>query len=490
MAREAFKTSDVSVWIQPSGTNTQPKYIGCIDVGDITEPGGGIAELAQCFATDGNGWRTVNYSKEKPGIVGTDLTGFVPEVRGELERYRGCPMNIFFMLRDGGRPNIFTNYRRGSALFSSLIGEKTRMGFGHRSDDVNSGLKWTVTALPPVIDFWQLTALRVSLVSTEALTSIAFCNAPRCATDTAPAQDVCEVGYAAGAALSGATPNVFKTTDGGATWANTAADPFAIDQDIRGIVCFPITGGRTRIVVGLGTTAAGAPAKIAYSDDAGATWTSVSIGSTNAHFVNNANALFAYDSYNLWAGVSAGYIHYSSDGGKTWTTQLSGGAGAVVIHAIHFATDRVGYAVGASDTVIKTLDGGRTWAAVTATGASATLNTVFTLDAQRAWVGTATGKLYYTKDGGTTWTQRRFDGDNTGSITCVRFINELVGFMSWQTSGPVGTLYRTVDGGYTWEAITTPTNSGLTQIAACTENLVWGVGPANNSTSFMVKAQD
>src|SRR5690606_36431684 len=133
-----------------------------------------------------------------------------------------------------------------------------------------------------------------------------------------------------------------------------------------------------RVVVARGTTDAGNPAEIAYSDDFGATWTAVNVGSTNAQFAQGPHSLFAYDPYNMWLVAGSGYIYYSDDGGLTWDTQDAGVATSNALHAIHFATDRIGYAVGASDTVLKTEDGGLSWTATDADPNSGdTLSTVY-----------------------------------------------------------------------------------------------------------------
>jgi photosystem II stability/assembly factor-like uncharacterized protein len=51
----------------------------------------------------------------------------------------------------------------------------------------------------------------------------------------------------------------------------------------------------------------------------------------------------------------------------------------------------------------------------------------------------------------------------------------------------VGSVLRTIDGGHEWQVITTPTNSGLNQIAAIREDLAYAVGEPNGGTAVFLK---
>lgn len=486
MAREAFKTSDGMTWIQEEGPNTLMLPVGCLDAEDVNAPGGLIDALSQCFDMNGN-WRTVNYTKTKPEPVTSSFMAYIGEVQNPLERIieRGNPVAIYFMLRDGGPADVPTNYKRVFALNTALIGDLVLSGLTHRSDDVEASQGYSVSALPPLISVLPLTALRQVTAQAQDNNNIVFCNSPRNASDSGPASYACQIGYMAGGAGAGVTAEVFRTTDYGATWAATAADPFAADKVIMGMTCVPIGPTTHRIIVGRGTTTAATPAQIAYSDDQGATWTIAAVGATSALFFQSPNSLFAYNYWNIFAVTDGGKISKSVDGGKTWTEQTSGISTA--LHAVHFASDRVGFAAGASDVVLKSLDGGRVWGATAATGAGATINTVFAMDAQRAWAGSANGQLRFTLDGGATWTQRRFTGDGSGNVRSVKFINNLVGYMIHDTTGPVGTVHRTWNGGQDWEVVTTPTNSGLMNLAICGNNQAWVVGKINSATGYLAK---
>lgn len=487
MAREAFKTSDGAVWIQPDGPGTITRFLGCMDVDAISAPGGLIEELTQCFNPDGTGWRVVSSSRTKPGPVTTTLTTYIGEVKSYLEELN-CPVTLFFHMRDGGRADIFTNRKRTLILPGARIGDIEWSNLAMRSDDVDSEQKFKVSAMPPVVIARDISAVRQVTTFSVGFNNVVFCNSPRCASDSGPAQYDCQVGYASGDTTVGVSTDVMKTTDGGATWTATTTDPFGTAQVVNGLVCFPISATATRLVAGLGTTVGGAPAKINYSDDGGVTWaTAVSVGSTNAQFLPTPHSMFAYDAGNMWVGTSGGYIYKSTDGAKTWTTQNAGTITTGNINSIHFVSDRVGWASAAADYIMRTLDGGSTWSQVAVTGSGSSITKVFGFDSQRAWAATAGGRIYKTLDAGVTWTQARFSGDNAGSVTDIRFINSLVGYITHNSAAPVGTIHRTIDGGYSWEAVTTPTNGGLTGLALCGVNAAWATGAVNAATGVLIK---
>jgi len=107
------------------------------------------------------------------------------------------------------------------------------------------------------------------------------------------------------------------------------------------------------------------------------------------------------------------------------------------------------------------------------------------LDRNRMWVGYATGNMYYTRDGGETWTIRSFLGSGTGAVKAIKFVDDYVGYVVHNTAAPVGYVLFTFDGGYTWERLTSPTNSGYNAIFASDEWKFFLAGEANGASGFV-----
>lgn len=484
MAGRVFKSSDGALFVQTHGPNTRPRFVGCVDVDALTEPGGAIDTLIRCFKEDGTGWKILNSTVAPPDPVTTTLTTIVEGTANYLEQIRSGLATLFVHQRDGGRADTFGNYVRSWVLESVHVGEKSGTDLAMREEDNPSMQAFGISAFPPIYRVYQKTTGRQSVSVAEAVNAVHFCGV---------GLDLCQTGFAVTDALAGSPADkadVLYTTDGGDTWTAASTQPFAGAENIAAVTCFLIGRNTTRVVVARGTTDAGNPMEIAYSDNNGTTWTTVNTGTTNALFAQGPHSLFAYDPYNMWVVVDSGYVYYSDDAGITWSTQDAGVATSSDLNAIHFATDRVGYAVGAADAIIKTEDGGQSWTAATGnTGTGADILTVHVIDADNVWIGTDDGELWYTEDGGVTWTQRAFSGDGVGAVNAVRFApgTALFGVMLHDNASPVGTAYITIDGGYTWEAVTTFTNTGLNQVFVCDHNLAYFAGEIQGGTGVIGK---
>lgn len=492
MAEQFLFARNGALWVQVDGPNTVPEYLGCVDMDAIAEPGGGIDTLLRCFRPDGQGWNTIGATLTAPDPVTTTLTALAARTQSALETIKNCAANFFVTQSETGRKDTFTNYVRATILGNAYLSDRGLSNLVMRETDGETQMTFGLSAFPPVYRIFKKATSRQSVGMAAAANALAYLNDIRCASGSSQAQRAGKIGFISGDTSTGSptgTADVYYTTNYGQSWAATAADPFAASEIIAAIAVFAVGANTHRVVVARGTTDAGNPAEIAYSDDDGTTWTNVDVGSTNAQYVGAAGGLFALDQNNIWMVTTGGYVYKSEDGAVTWSTQDAGVATASNLNAVHFADQRAGFAGGASDDVIRTIDGGVSWSAVTDIGASSTVNCIFTLDAQRAWVGTANGRLYYTTDGGTTWTRRSFSGDNVGQVKDIKFVSDLIGFMVHDTTGPVGRIFTTMDGGYTWEAVTTTTNSGLNSLAVLDENNFFVAGEINSGTAALIKVQ-
>lgn len=468
-----------AVFVQTAGPNTQPQFVGCVDADTITEPGGDIDQLIRCFRPDGAGWTVRGATVKPPDPVTTTLTTYTEGIQNALERLKSSNATLFINQREGGVANTFGNYVRSWVLGGVYVGQKTGSDLVNKDTDTPSMMAFAISALPPVYRAFQRTVSRKSTTEAGGIMDVAF---------TGSGNDLCKYGFLACKFVTSASADVLYTQDSGTTWTIGSTDPFAVSETISSVVCFQIGRSTVRALAALGTTRAGGPLAIAYSDDYGTTWTSVSVGSTNAQFVQNHNGLFAYDPYNIWAVAGAGYIYKSTDSGLSWTTQDAGVTTVQNLHSVHFATDKVGAVGGAAGAIAVTQDGGTTWTLKTAP-ASTILNTLWVIDSNNIWAGGSNGNLYYTTDGGTTWSARSFTGSGAGQVRSIVFApgSNLMGTLVINSASPVGTVLTTIDGGYTWEAWTTPTNSGLNGAFICDENNSWIVGEVNGGTGVILK---
>lgn len=459
---KALTSRNGALWVQPDGPNTEPQFLGCHELGDLSEAEGGV-ELLRCFRPDGTGWDVVGDKLTPPEPVSATISSLLFKERSWLEKVR-CPFGIFVLQRDCGDAGVFNNYIRGEILTNVRRTSRKFGGMVSREEDVDSTLDVELTAWPPLLDVDELLVDMVTNpLFLEPFNDVAANTDERCVGDCGTTIDKGELVYAADDTLVAPAAAIpYRSADFGLTWA-AMASPFGalVTDNIKAITRFATGRATYRLLAGKEHLAAN-QGMVAYSDDDGATWTTVNIGGAAAgHGCHNYQTLWALDSRHIWLASAVGYIYFSDDGGETWTVQEPGALSVTDYGCIHFCDELYGIAGTAAGVNAWTDDGGVTWALKTVPVASDIL-CCHRIDKNRAWVGNTAGALYFTTDGGTTWTQRTgWTGSGTGDVMAIRFANDYQGFMVHNTAGPVGTILHTIDGGFNWEALTTPANIGL-----------------------------
>ncbi|HTO70728.1 MAG TPA: YCF48-related protein [Myxococcota bacterium] len=160
-----------------------------------------------------------------------------------------------------------------------------------------------------------------------------------------------------------------------------------------------------------------------------------------------------------WAVGYWGTILRSDDGGKTWAHAAS--TTAETLFAASFADAKNGWVAGAAGLILRTTDGGTTWTRQSVTvpdemGGTRPLDVnlfgVAAISPTEAWVVGDVGTVLHTKDG-STWESVKFDAatysdDNVPDriLNAVVFTSPTEGWIA----GEFATLVRTHDGGATW----------------------------------------
>jgi len=248
------------------------------------------------------------------------------------------------------------------------------------------------------------------------------------------------------------------SADSGATFTDTASDPFAAGIGAKSGTRFPMGRDGWRWLVWQEVDAAG-QGYIAYCDDLlGTAWTTVAIGGAAAGEGSiRGQSVFSLHGRFIFLAGANGSIWKSTDYGLTWTQVEAGVIHAGNYNCVHFADENYGVAGGAADIIAVTTDGGITWNAATPTGSGDDILCCWQHDKNRIWLGTDEGSLYFSRDGGVTWTERTgWAGSGVGDVTGMSWYDDHYGFICSDTAAPVGTVLRTINGGYDWEAIDTP----------------------------------
>jgi len=280
----------------------------------------------------------------------------------------------------------------------------------------------------------------------------------------------------------GLVAEVVFSTDGGLTWSDVDITSIGVAEDPNDIACIG-----SNVVVISSEAISLSWANLSQMILGTHTWTEVQTG-----FVQGPRAIFSYDPTHTWIVGAAGYVYFTDDPTAGVDVQDAGVATAQQLNDIHGIDTQNLVAVGASNAVILTENGGLTWSAVTGPAVGVALNAVWMLSKETWLIGTAGGKLYYTKNQGATWTEITFSGSGSGSVRAIAFVNKLVGYMSHSTSTPAGRIFRTIDGGASWFLMpdgggTMPASDYIGALAVCTDsNVVVGGGLADDATDGVI----
>lgn len=490
MALDVVRSLQVALYALPGGPNSKPQFLGCHNISSATRPRGSNT-LNHCPDPINPG-RYIVSSKTKapPGLVTFTIESKMGRLFDFLEDLN-CPVPIIAQVTSCAPKNQFSNWDRAFIFLNSDVVQEGLSNLVSGGADDNEVMQSFDMEADDIVRLVPLRVTRdLSIAETQALNHIFACDVDICAGPCGAANERCDTFYAVGDAISAsASGKANLWINEGGTWTVAAADPFAISEHIMGGACFQIDRLTTRILVFRGSTDVAAPAEAAYTDDNGATWTTVNMGSDNGEFVVSPKAISVIDQNNIWVGTDSGRIYFSNDGGATWVAQEDQGIQSAAWNWVHFIDDRNGFAGGAADSIAVTIDGGQVWSQVNATGEGGDITSGGVTDVQSFWVGTDDGEEFYTTNAGVDWQKRNFANSGVGKIDDMMFVNNMNGFMSHRNAANKSTFLQTRNGGYTWEVIETPSNSGVNSLIACGNNLVWAVGEAAGGRPVIYKLQ-
>jgi photosystem II stability/assembly factor-like uncharacterized protein len=185
--------------------------------------------------------------------------------------------------------------------------------------------------------------------------------------------------------------------------------------------------------------------------DGGKTWISRT-ASLPAH--EALKSIYFLDGRTLFLSGSGGLILKSSDGGATWAT-LSAHTFPDVVN-FDFPSPAIGYAACVSGSVLKTVDGGLSWSNL-ATGVVAAVRGVVFPSVDTGF-GLAGSNLLKTTDGGATWVIRFLEQADFIAL-------RRAGSRGLVALGATGHALRSDDGGVTWRPLAVPQGEVIADLA-------------------------
>lgn len=161
------------------------------------------------------------------------------------------------------------------------------------------------------------------------------------------------------------------------------------------------------------------------------------------------------DSLNGWAVGDMGTIVHTSNGGANWILQTS--PVDFYLHDVWFINNNTGWIISneffmEGTIILFTTDGGNNWDTTQFSDTTVFLTTVFFSDENNGWMGSLSGEIFKTTNGGVNWNITPNDTGTFSSyrIERFRFYSPDFGFALGGQIDIVGALWRTTNNGSFW----------------------------------------
>lgn len=487
-------------WIRGrAGPTHAPEYLSCLKMAGVSESIGDISKI-ECPDPDRPGefieTGEIRGARERPTttLTGRYSVNQASDIK-ELVDLR-CALDVQLNMGECRNIGIFTEFQKKLVWEEAEFTNYTTDDLGALSSDENavinemvdlSAKRW-YEVLP--ITFTE----EAKTIVTNELVDVTICGPASCGTCGAET-DGCYHAYAVSKQAGGSPgtpPDIVHTIDKGANWYADDIDSLGAAEDPSGVACL----GKYVVVVSHDSNSLHWALKSEVDDvDFDEAWTEVTTG-----FVATCEPRDIWSVGSLaWICGDNGYVYTCTDPTLGVTVIDAGETVGDNLLAIHALSSTFAVAVGVNGAVIYTTDGEVFAATNRPVGVGVNLNCVWCLDESVWFVGTSTGRLYYSIDAGDNWTEKSFPGSGSGVVYDISFSTRSVGYLAHATSAPAGRILRTYDGGYSWGIVPEgtgkilPTNDYVGALATCPEdvNYVVGVGLAGNgSDGFLVVGKD
>lgn len=505
-----FSNKDTRTWVQQDGVGTAFSLYACHALTGWARDYGETTYI-KCKSPDVYG--RFDVKETIPGAPDEPTFTVVAFTSQEADFLLGvdCPVDwqVFYgACTSPSDPTGYTKIRHFSQATKSSESEENVDFIGEEEfQGVQLSTEWTCEDVVEVLKV-TVTSSAGGVTETQAFNDIAMLRDARCEGDCGAEIRACYWGVAvADASYGAATANVWYTQDGGASWTVCATDPFASNSANISSCVIMVGETQPRIVVFRGNVFSDYGARCSISDDWGASWSEVTMGgNANGSYVNSA---FKYSDGLVWAVGNGGYMYYSQDRCTNWTEVDNDTSGVVVeLWDIHSPDGVTFYAVGDSNTIIKSTDGGASWSVTSDSSPAASSVSLLTVQAPTPYrvivggrIDSSNDVLWISTDGGVSWTSTDFTGSETasGEIRRIRLSDKaqrnhwifIYGVNNGASAryGP-GTnfrFYRTLDGGAVIERWNLVTNSGLNGLSVCNINLAFAAGEVQGAAAVIQK---
>lgn len=454
-ADEIQQQRHLRAWTQRRGPrpNNLVRYAGPDEqymvIADAKNPAlGGINPVRVWDYESRDQFRLIGEQISPPDLPGTTISfmrrhGGISWIAGDLP----CYNNYYELIGDCGEPdNFLTGWSDSVTIYSYGRGtDRTHKGRTSQTSDepVMDDVDHTFAAIYDIggLSFGENA---VNFVERE-IVDLVYGSTFQCG-DCGPIDDgtnrIYMVTKSSGAGSPGIPAEVIWTPDGGVTFAQQNITGLGGTVDPTGI---EVVGNYLLI---LDTAGNGYwYAEINPLTGTPSSWTNVTIGFTSG---NQPNDIYVASSQEVWFCGQNGRIYRSTDITAGVSEVNAGLATTADLIRIDGSRDTI-VAVGESGVIIKSTNRGRTFATTTTSPTSGTLRALDVRDQYWFWVGSGTGGVWWTIDGGESFTSINFAGIQI--VDDIRFATDEVGYIIGRAPNTTtARLWTTYCAGAAWSS--------------------------------------
>jgi len=480
---------------QRAGPDTNPAFQGLWKAGGLAWDQGDITLVRKPSETQYDAFDVIGKIIGAQGNPTMDITGLYPlDARSTFLKLarRGCDNDMHIHFGDCADPKDFNGgWKKIVVLEGARATSFSTEDLGALNTDERALVHETLPVsgedlyeLVP-ISFGQLAGVQI----TREVMDVAIIDAVNCGACGLPSDGTQKFfaleNFAAGS--PGANAQIVASVDGGSTIVESTISTLGAAQTAN-----RLAGSGVYLVVVSDASDSLHYIRISDMVRGAGSWTQVLTGFTAT---KGPRDIYSLGPTLNWMVAEGGYIYFSSDITSGVTADEQGSLTVLNLNAVHAFDSSNVVAVGDGNIVLVSRNG-RAWTAAPGGGPAfgVNLNAVFMRGKDEWWVGSAAGRLYYTRDGGTTWKEKAFPGNGSGAVRDIQFPVKGVGYMSHDGATGGGRILRSISGGNSWYVLpegtgSIPTNTRINQVAATKDdpNYVLGGGIVDSNDGILVK---
>lgn len=490
-SNQAMTAINSRVWYVEGGVHpTRPPQF--LAMGKFsTDPSKSIGESTKITAPDPNSFNkdtqvgTVEGSDERATLgIGIRSTAQASILLGW--KNRNCRVDIFALLGKCGNPQDFTEGGEKWVFFpDGKISQHAFENFGAYGRDENNPMNENVDMTSE--DYWEYLYMGQERVGSAYTTRQVYTVDVYTGNDCENCPDPCDRVLATMAgvgATPGTQPVLLYSDDGAETFTTDIITTLLSNEDVADGA---VIGGDIVYISNIANSIHWSDIELIYDNTN--TWSEVTSGFVEA---KGPRAIWAADPRHIWIVGDGGYIYFSSNHKTGVTVQDAGIVTTQNLLAVHAMDTKNVLAVGNSNAVVYTKNGGVSWQSVTGPAVGVNLGACWMWDETTWFVGCGaggTGKLWLTTNRGNTWSQVALPSTYT-RIYKIKFISEAEGYLL-ASDGSQTYVLRTITAGNEWVVLpqgkkaVAVDNAFLTDLDVCskTGNTAYAAGLSGDGTT-------